>query len=123
MTAALEKVVHGANGTARRIARLPIAGKTGTAQVIRLQEGVDVDELAPNLRHHAWFVGWAPLDEPNLAVAAIVEHGGDGGASAAPVVARVVEAYLERSAAEQNEYQSPLPERTPDIPRPADSTG
>jgi penicillin-binding protein 2 len=123
VTSALEKVVHGPNGTARRIARLPIAGKTGTAQVIRLQEGVDADELAPNLRHHAWFVGWAPLDDPELAVAAIVEHGGDGGASAAPVVARVVEAHLERSSAEQNEPQSPLPERTPDIPRPAGSAG
>lgn len=123
VTDALEKVVHSATGTARRVASQPIAGKTGTAQVIRLQEGVDADELAPNLRHHAWFVGWAPLDEPELAVAVIVEHGGDGGASAAPVVARVVEAHMERSSTDQPEPQPPLPERTPDIPLAAGGAG
>jgi len=46
---ALAEVVHGPSGTARRFARLPMAGKTGTAQVVRLQEGVDADELAPEL--------------------------------------------------------------------------
>jgi len=95
VTAALEAVVHGPNGTARRFAAIPMAGKTGTAQVVRLQEGVDSDDLPPNLRHHAWFVGWAPLDKPELVVAVIVEHGGDGGSAAAPVVAEVVKAALE----------------------------
>ncbi len=91
---ALAAVVHGPNGTARRLSALPVAGKTGTAQVVRLQEGVKSDELASHLRHHAWFVGWAPLDEPEIVVAAIVEHGGDGSRAAAPVVGRVIEAYL-----------------------------
>jgi penicillin-binding protein 2 len=91
---ALAKVVHGPNGTAHRLSALPIAGKTGTAQVVRLQEGVKSDDLESHLRHHAWFVGWAPLDEPEIVVAAIVEHGGDGSRSAAPVVGRVIEAYL-----------------------------
>jgi penicillin-binding protein 2 len=94
VNAALAEVVHGPRGTARRLAGLPIAGKTGTAQVVRLQEGVDSDDLASHLRHHAWFVGWAPLDEPEIVVTVIVEHGGDGGAVAAPVAGRVVEAYL-----------------------------
>jgi penicillin-binding protein 2 len=91
---ALARVVGGAHGTARRLAGLPIAGKTGTSQVARLQEGVAASELPPHLRHHALFVGWAPLDGPELVVAAIVEHGGDGGAAAAPVVGRVIEAHL-----------------------------
>lgn len=116
---ALANVVHGPSGTARRVARLPIAGKTGTAQVIRLQEGVDADDLSPELRHHAWFVGWAPLDEPTLVVAVIVEHGGDGGSMAAPVAARVIEAHLGRPASPTDPQSTPPPERTPDRPQGA----
>ena len=112
---ALIEVVHGAAGTARRIARVPMAGKTGTAQVVRLMEGVDSDELAPELRHHAWFVGWAPLEDPELVIAVIVEHGGDGGTVAAPVAARVVEAHLGGSKATV-ETPPPPPVKTPDDP-------
>jgi penicillin-binding protein 2 len=119
VTAALEKVVHGPTGTARRIGRLPIAGKTGTAQVARLLDGVDASELSPELRHHALFVGWAPLDDPELVVAVIVEHGGDGGSVAAPVAARVVEAYLERKPASPSPHRTPPPAPTPDLPRPS----
>ena len=90
----LELVVHGSRGTARAQKRLPMAGKTGTAQVARLQDGVDSDELPRHLRHHALFVGWAPLDHPRLVVAAVVEHGGGGASSAAPVVAKVIEAAM-----------------------------
>jgi penicillin-binding protein 2 len=81
------------------MARLPMAGKTGTAQVARLQDGVDSDDLAPHLRHHALFVGWAPLDQPELVVSVIVEHGGDGGAAAAPIAGSVIEAYLDQQTA------------------------
>ena len=90
----LELVVHGSDGTARAQARLPMAGKTGTAQVARLQEGVDSKDLPEHLQHHALFVGWAPLEEPRLVVAAIVEHGGGGATTAAPVVAEVIEAAM-----------------------------
>jgi penicillin-binding protein 2 len=121
---ALIEVVHGAAGTARRIARFPMAGKTGTAQVVRLMEGVDADDLAPELRHHAWFVGWAPLDEPELVVAVIVEHGGDGGSVAAPVAARVVEAHLQGlQAAPKNPPPPPPPVKTPDDPIPNPRAG
>ncbi|MCU0303156.1 MAG: penicillin-binding protein 2 [Thermoanaerobaculales bacterium] len=90
----LELVVHGDYGTARRLARLPVAGKTGTAQVARLQEGVDSKDLPTHLQHHAWFVGWAPLDAPELVVAVVVEHGGGGGSVAAPTAATIFEAAL-----------------------------
>jgi penicillin-binding protein 2 len=90
--------VHGTEGTARSLARLPVAGKTGTAQVARLQEGMKADELPPHLRHHAWFIGWAPLDQPRLVVAVIVEHGGGGGSVAAPIAGAVFRAALEDQA-------------------------
>ena len=90
------EVVQGERGTARiaRLKQVDISGKTGTAQVIRLQEGVDSDELAPNLRHHAWFVGWAPIDQPQIVIALVVEHGGGGGSVAAPVASKIFSAAL-----------------------------
>jgi penicillin-binding protein 2 len=90
----LERAVHGRHATASSLASLPIAGKTGTAQVARLQDGVDVQDLAPHLRHHAWFVGWTPLDEPRVVVAVLVEHGGGGGSVAAPVAGKILAAAL-----------------------------
>jgi len=87
-------VVHGDEGTARTLAGLPAAGKTGTAQVARLQEGVSVEELPLRLRHHALFVGWAPEPAPELVVAVLVEHGGGGGSVAAPVAEKILAAAL-----------------------------
>ncbi len=117
VNAALAEVIHGPHGTARRLDALPMAGKTGTAQVVRLQEGVANAGLASHLRHHAWFVGWAPLDAPEIVVAVIVEHGGDGSRSAAPVAGRVVEAYLGLTP----ENQGPLvieADPAPETPQP-----
>jgi len=117
VNAALAEVVHGPHGTARRLDALPIAGKTGTAQVARLQEGVTSDELEAHLRHHAWFVGWAPLDQPEIVVAVIVEHGGDGSRSAAPVAGRVVEAYFGLTP-ENQDPTAVSPDPAPEPPRP-----
>jgi len=101
----LDLVVHGDRGTARSLARLPVAGKTGTAQVVRLQEGIDSDDLAPHLRHHAWFVGWAPIEEPRLVVALIVEHGGGGGSIAAPTASAIFSAALGEEGDSQSEQR------------------
>jgi cell division protein FtsI/penicillin-binding protein 2 len=90
----LTRVVHGGEGTAHALFRLPMAGKTGTSQVARLQEGVRAQDLPEHLRHHALFVGWAPLDRPRLVVAAVVEHGIGGSTAAAPVVGAVIEAAM-----------------------------
>lgn len=113
----LEQVVHGAHGTARVLASLPVAGKTGTAQVARLQEGVDSDELPLQLRHHAWFVGWAPLDNPEIVVAIVVEHGGGGGSVAAPAAGEVFRAFLQSRTTRGNGGRS---QKTPS-PLPADA--
>jgi penicillin-binding protein 2 len=91
----LRLVVHGSEGTARSLAPLPVVGKTGTAQVASLVEGQTVQEMERRLRHHAWFAGWGPIDEPRIVVAVLVEHGGGGGSVAAPVAGPILRAALE----------------------------
>jgi len=96
---ALEDVVHGANGTARRIgynAKYHIAGKTGTAQVIGIgqDERYDESKVAEHHRDHALFVAFAPVDDPKIAVAVIAENGGHGGSTAAPIARKVMDYYL-----------------------------
>jgi penicillin-binding protein 2 len=88
---AMIDVVESERGTARRarVEGVRMAGKTGTAQVVAL----DADEDPGD---HAWFVGFGPADEPELAWAVIVENAGHGGAEAAPVVRTVVERFLAR---------------------------
>ncbi|MEJ5300701.1 MAG: penicillin-binding protein 2 [Thermodesulforhabdaceae bacterium] len=93
----LEGVVKDQRGTAHRIWKesLPIAGKTGTAQVIKFAERVENESKIPKqFRDHAWFAGYAPTSDPEIVVVAIVEHGGHGGSAAAPIVASVIEEYF-----------------------------
>ncbi|MCA9794278.1 MAG: cell division protein FtsI [Candidatus Eremiobacteraeota bacterium] len=78
--AALEQVV--ARGTATSVAGSGLAGKTGTAE-------------NPQGEPHAWFIGYAPAKSPRVAVAVILENGGYGGVSAAPLAAKAVQAALE----------------------------
>ncbi|MGI9295847.1 MAG: penicillin-binding protein 2, partial [Pseudomonadales bacterium] len=96
---AMEEVVHGVRGTARRIgtdAAYRIAGKTGTAQVVGIKQGEEYDEelVAERNRDHALFIAFAPAEAPQIAIAAIVENGGHGGATAAPIVKKVLDAYM-----------------------------
>ncbi len=97
---AMTQVVHGPHGTARRIAQKDyrIAGKTGTSQVFGLKqdEEYDAEKLAKKLRDHALFIAFAPEEKPRIAVAVIVENGGSGGAVAAPVAGKVIQAFMER---------------------------
>ena len=85
-------------GHAARIKEFLVAGKTGSAQVVRLAEGVNRKLLErvtkAKDKDHAWFAGYAPADNPQIAVCAIVEHGAHGGSAAAPVVQKVISAYL-----------------------------
>ncbi|MBK1691230.1 penicillin-binding protein 2 [Ectothiorhodospira mobilis] len=96
----MEHVVHQRNGTAHGAIGSDLgyrmAGKTGTSQVFSLADGeeYDAEELAFYLRDHALFIGFAPAKDPRIAVAVVVEHGGSGGAVAAPVARRVMDAYL-----------------------------
>ena len=96
---AMTDVVHSARGTARRIGKdspYKIAGKTGTAQVFGLkeEEKYDADAIAEKLRDHALFIAFAPVDDPKIAIAVIVENGGGGGSVAAPIARAIMDAYL-----------------------------
>jgi penicillin-binding protein 2 len=100
--AALRGVVADKNGTAHFLSwsRLKIAGKTGTAQVTKLVKRVkDIEDIPYKLRDHAWFVGYAPYDDPLIAVVVLVEHGGFGSSAAAPVALKLFRAYLEGTEA------------------------
>lgn len=86
-----------ATGRSARIEDITVAGKTGTAQVVRLArvELFEDDEDIPyHFRHHAWFTAYAPAEDPEVAVTVLVEHGGGGGSVAAPLAKEVLEAYF-----------------------------
>lgn len=95
--------VHTPEGTAQVIGfghplgdTYQIAGKTGTSQVFQLGEDEEYEheELAYHLRDHALFIAFAPAENPEIAVAVIVEHGGGGGSVAAPRARAVMDAHL-----------------------------
>ncbi len=99
MIKAMEAVMHGEGGTARAAgqgAAYRIAGKTGTAQVFSIgqDEKYNEDEIEERLRDHALFVGFAPAENPTLVVALIVENGGSGGTTAAPVARAIFDYWL-----------------------------
>jgi peptidoglycan glycosyltransferase len=80
----MQAVVASGTGTAAQIPGVSVAGKTGTA------------ENATNKPTHAWFIAFAPAENPRVAVAVIVENGGIGGQVAAPIARQVMEAVLGR---------------------------
>jgi penicillin-binding protein 2 len=73
-----------------------IAGKTGTAQVVAMKQGekYDAKKVDERLRDHAWFIAYAPADKPRIALAVLVENGGHGGGTAAPIARKVLDYYL-----------------------------
>jgi penicillin-binding protein 2 len=77
-------------------AQYKFAGKTGTAQVFTLKENqkYKASEVEERLRDHAWFIAYAPADDPKIAVSVLVENGGFGAAAAAPIARKVLDAYL-----------------------------
>jgi len=85
----LRRVVNGKHGTGMlaRLDNVEVAGKTGTAQVIKNK--IFQDRLKKNIpyrfRNHAWFAGFAPFTDPEIAIVVFVEHGGQGGSDAAPI--------------------------------------
>ena len=96
---AMNAVMHGRRGTARATgadAPFTMAGKTGTAQVFTVaqDEEYDEEEISERMRDHALFIGFAPLEDPQIAVAVIVENGEHGSSTAAPIGRQVIETYL-----------------------------
>jgi penicillin-binding protein 2 len=94
----MEEVVQGKRGTARTVAidGLRIAGKTGTAQVVRLAQyrGLKEDDIPYKYRDHAWFTCYAPAEDPEIAVTVLVEHGLHGGSGAGPIARAILNQYF-----------------------------
>ncbi|MEN2994206.1 MAG: penicillin-binding protein 2 [Thermodesulfovibrio sp.] len=90
----LSGVVNEPNGTAAgaRSYIIKFGGKTGTVQVVskKIKEKISYK----NIEHHAWFIGFAPVEKPEIVFAVIVEHGGSGGAVAAPLAKNILEGYI-----------------------------
>lgn len=98
---ALAGVVESPSGTAHgiRSSLVSIGGKTGTAQVIS-EEGRRRAGGGVEFQDHAWFVAFAPVEDPKIAVAVLVEHGGFGASAAAPIARNLIEKYFELSKEE-----------------------
>jgi penicillin-binding protein 2 len=114
---AMQDVAHHWRGTAYRIgkdSKYKIAGKTGTAQVFTVAQDEEYkeDEIPRELRDHALFIAFAPVENPQIAVAIIVEHGGHGGSTAAPIAKKVMDHYL-LPKLEQLEQLSKTTEKAP----------
>ena len=97
---ALRDVVNGPKGTGKRsrLKDIIVSGKTGTVQVVRMKsdgEKDKEDETPYKYRDHAWFVAFAPYEKPEIAVAVLVEHGGHGGAAAAPIAKKIFKKYFQ----------------------------
>ena len=96
---ALLGVVNEIRGTGKRarLKDIKVSGKTGTAQVVKLKATEDIkedDKIPYHFRDHAWFIAFAPFEKPEVAISVIVEHGGHGGAAAAPVAQKINESVF-----------------------------
>jgi penicillin-binding protein 2 len=89
---------QGGTGSKARVPGVSVAGKTGTAQVVRLEhfEGVKESKIPVKYKDHAWFVSFAPAEGAEIVVAVLSEHGGHGGSAAAPLAQRVLAKYFEK---------------------------
>ena len=105
---AMRAVIEHPRGTAYAVGRglnYTMAGKTGTAQVVAIAQGAEYDEskLSEFERDHALFIAFAPVEQPQIAIAVVLENGGSGSAAAAPIARGVLDAYfaLEANNTEQ----------------------
>lgn len=95
----MRSVVHGRRGTAHKVGKdspYRFVGKTGTAQVITIKQTERYNEkkLAKKFHDHAWFIAFAPFKNPRIAVSIIVENGGSGSQTAAPLAKKIMDYYL-----------------------------
>lgn len=125
---ALVGVVNDPRGTARRAQldkefNITVAGKTGTAQAI----GGDGPSRGEHLNDHAWFAAYAPAEKPEIVVVALVENGGHGGVTSAPLVKKVMEAFFadrrrKPEESEERAAKAEKPGKTEKLPTPSQSS-
>lgn len=84
-------------GYRARIPKIKVSGKTGTTQVIRMKDDdkSNKEEVPYRFRDHAWFVAFAPFENPLISVSVIIEHGGHGGAVSAPIAREIIKKYFQ----------------------------
>jgi penicillin-binding protein 2 len=123
---ALAGVVTEGTATRAKSALVTIAGKTGTAQTTALRTGPEKD-IPKKLRDHAWFVAFAPVEAPTIAVAVLGEHMGHGGSASAPLAKELIETYVKltqstpsSSVVEELLRQKRIPEDRERDDRPGD---
>jgi penicillin-binding protein 2 len=100
------KVTNEKGGTAfdhGHVSVVPVSGKTGTAEIRSRQKKKDeqerdIENWNPK-RSHAWFAGWAPAEDPELAIVVLIEHGGSGGRVAWPIAKAILEAHYAQQSA------------------------
>jgi penicillin-binding protein 2 len=121
---AMRDVVMSEGGTGKkaRVLGIEVAGKTGTSQVVKMGERERSNKGVKQTRDHAWFIAFAPVENPEIAIAAIVEHaGGGGGAIAAPIVQEILNHYFSRNAGPPSPQPAVQPVESP-AQRPARPT-
>jgi penicillin-binding protein 2 len=110
----LIEAVNGKHGTARRaqLKGITVAGKTGTAQVVRLKQYKHLKEkdIPYKYRDHAWFTCFAPAEKPEIAVTVLIEHGLHGGSAAAPIAQALLKKYFADRLAAGEEESSEAPD-------------
>jgi penicillin-binding protein 2 len=111
ITAAMVDVTRpgGTAAQASQGAAYSIAAKTGTAQVVGMKQDEKYDEkrVKEQFRDHALFIAYAPAEDPKLALAILVENGGHGGSTAAPIARQVFDYYLLGKVAEKKPKLAP----------------
>lgn len=83
----MKRVVDVGTGSLAKVSGIDVAGKTGTAENFPTKYN-------PQGKDHAWFIAYAPIDDPKIALAIVVEQGGHGGSTAAPIAAEIISFYL-----------------------------
>jgi len=91
-----------------------MAGKTGTAQVVALQQNSRKSKFSGSqYKDHSWFIAFAPVENPKIAIAVIVENGGWGASAAGPIVRQIFDSYLLQSESSNQESQVQYKKFTP----------
>lgn len=96
---------QGSTGRAAKFDEVRVGGKTGTAQVT----GLGKEHLGEAFQDHAWFVAFAPVENPTIALAIIVENGGHGGSTAAPISHQVMEVFFTKKGILKKEHEPEAP--------------
>lgn len=90
----MENVIRSGTGTRAQLPGIRVAGKTGTAQILSTKTAERMANYQQEFKENSWFACFAPVDNPRIAIAVIIEHGGHGGVAAAPVAAAVMRKFF-----------------------------